>query len=431
MGFFTSKKKEIVRTEPVVQTKSLPQEPSISISFFPGLSGSTTASGVTITQTTVMELSAAYACINLITTDIGKLPISVEQRQTNGGWKALYDHRYNFLLKKPNKRNSKTTFLQNIVLNYLVSGNAYVVIIRDKSGSPTKLIPIDSSMCTVTEQMNGDRYYRVTCKLLCDEITSIKGEKGQTRTIIEEDMIHILNLNRNNDLMGESIIQLAGEVFGLGLAAQQTAARAYNNGASMTGYLKVNGHTNKQTSQKMQEDWNRATQSITNAGSIPVLPADVDFIKTESSPAELQLIESREQIAKEIARIFKVPLHKLGFNETDKAANIEQQERSYVSNALEPITTQLEEQFELKVLFESEINKLRIKFDFSEMILPDKIEQYQASAIGLTNGFLNKDEVRESIGKPPLPNGEGQDFFSPTYTALHTGEGSINIDDKT
>ncbi|GEC64626.1 phage portal protein, partial [Novacetimonas hansenii] len=181
----------------------------------------------------------------------------------------------------------------------------------------------------------------------------------------------------------------------------------------------------------MQEAWNRAQATIVNAGRTPVIPGDVDYVNLATSPAELQLLEAREQITKEIARMYKVPGHKLGFNETDKAANMEQQERAYISDALETITRQLEEQLDIKMLFDSEIGKLRFKFDFSKVISADQLQRYQSYAIGITNGFLNRDEVRELEGYAPIPDGEGEEFLTPTYTAKQDGTGSLNTTGET
>ncbi|PYD65236.1 phage portal protein [Komagataeibacter nataicola] len=427
MGFFN--KREIIKKEPTIDTKSAAiTEPSISLSFFPGFGG-TTASGVSVTNQTVLQLSAAYACINFISTDIGKIPLHL-QVEDNGGWKINKKHPLTRVLKKPNKRNTLVTLLQQVVFSFLISGNGYIVIIRAPDGTPIKLIPVDDWACNVQELMNGDRIYTVTSKMLMDEKTSFSNEDGITRTIREEDIIHIQNNSLYCNYIGLSPIQMASEVFGLGLAAQESAARAFQNGSFFQGYLKVSGTANKNKTAEIAENWNRVSQSVTNSGKTPVVPADVEYVNTGASPSDLQLLESREQITKEIARMYKVPGHKLGFNESDKAANMEQQERAYIGDALETITRQFEEQLDTKMLFDDELGKLRFKFDFSKMIQADQLQRYQSYAIGITNGFLNQDEARELEGRAPLPDGEGQVFHTPTYTAQQDGTGSHNITDS-
>ncbi|GAA09189.1 phage major capsid protein HK97 [Acetobacter tropicalis NBRC 101654] len=428
MGFFSKKEwplKPVDHSKYKPKEKALPTEPSLNISFFPGLSGSTTASGVTVTEQTSLQLSAVYACVNMIATDIAKLPLII-QRQYNGGWKKEQTY-LDKVLRKPNKRDTLYQMLQSLIFNFLISGNGYLAIIRNEDGSVDKLIPVDNWSVTVNEQMNGDRYYYASSKLFVGEKTSFKSEEGAMRVFREEDMIHIQNLNLNGNLYGSSPIQMAGEVFGLGLAAQETAARAFNNGSFFQGYLKVTGTLNKNKQDQVQENWNRAQQSVTNSGKVPVIPSDVDYINTGASPKDLQLLEAREQVTKDVARMYKVPLHRLGFGDSEKAANMEQQERSYISNALEPITEQLKQQLDIKLLFEDDLDNYRFEFDFNKMVMPDMLERYQAYAIALTNGFKNRDEVREAEGNSPLPNGEGQIFLTPTYTAKQDGTGSHNI----
>ncbi|WP_080937655.1 phage portal protein [Novacetimonas hansenii] len=440
MGFFNRKKenvKEITKVEPEIVTKDataeIPQVPidNIGTALFGGYFGGTTASGVTVTTQTVLQLSAAYACINFISTDIGKLPLHLQQ-ETNGGWTVNKDHPLTKVLKKPNKRNDLVKLLTQVAFSFLLGGNGYIVIVRDSQGTPINLVPVNDWQVSVQERTNGDRYYYVNnCRLLCGYKTSFPKQKGSNRTIREEDMIHIENNSLYSNIQGSSPIEMASDVFGLGLAAQETAARAFQNGTSFTGFLKVLGNTNPKETAQMQEAWNRAQATIVNAGRTPVIPGDVDYVNLATSPAELQLLEAREQITKEIARMYKVPGHKLGFNETDKAANMEQQERAYISDALETITRQLEEQLDIKMLFDSEIGKLRFKFDFSKVISADQLQRYQSYAIGITNGFLNRDEVRELEGYAPIPDGEGEEFLTPTYTAKQDGTGSLNTTGET
>ncbi|MCW2267218.1 HK97 family phage portal protein [Gluconobacter cerinus] len=407
---------------------TIPQVPLDNLSFLPGIIGQTTASGVTVTERTVLQLSAAYTCINLITKDISGLPINVK-KSDNGGWKNLENTPYLELLAFPNKRQTTLTMLQTLVFAYMVSGNGYVVIIRDKTGAAINLVPVDPWNVNIEEKNNGDRVYHVTERLLSDYRTSIKSEKGINRRIREEDMIHIQSINIVDTTRGNSPINLAGEVFGLGLAAQETAARAFNNGSYFQGYLKVQEGTkiNSNKQDQLQENWNRSQQSVTNAGKIPVVPSGVDFVNTGASPVDLQLLEAREQITKDIARMYGVPLHKLGFGDSEKAANLSQQERSYVNGALSCITKQIEQQFNTKILFRSDFNKIKFEFDFNELVIPDMLERGQYYAIAITNGFMSKDEVRELEGYAPIPDGQGNTFLSPTYTAQQDGTGSHNI----
>lgn len=433
MGFFSKKEWPLKpvdhsKYKPKEQRKAdtIPQPPLDNFSFLPGIIGSTTASGVTITERTVLQLAAAYACIQLVTKDISGLPINVKKAD-NGGWKKTDTTPYSELLAFPNKRHTTVTFLQMLVFSFMVSGNGYIVIIRDNTGTAINLVPIDPWNVSIEEKQNGDRVYHVSERLLYDYKTSFKSEKGMNRRIREEDMIHIQSSNIVNGIQGNSPISLAGEVFGLGLAAQETAARAFNNGSFFQGYLKVQGTLNKDKQDQVQENWNRAQQSVTNSGKVPVIPKDVDYINTGASPQELQLLEAREQITKDIARMYGVPLHKLGFGDTDKAANLSQQERSYVNSALSSITKQIEQQFNTKILFRSDFNKIKFEFDFTELVLPDMLERGQYYAIAITNGFMNKDEIRELEGYAPIPNGEGQAFLTPTYAANQDGSGSHNI----
>ena len=382
----------------------------MSISFFPGIAGATTASGVTVTPQTALQLSAVYTCVHMISTDIAKLPVFI-QKEDDGGWKKDKKNPINTILRKPNENDTLYTMLQALVFNFLISGNGYVALIRNRDGSVKKMIPCDNWAVTVNQQVDGTILYYANNKLFMNERTSFRKETGQQRTFRNEDMIHIQNFNLAGSVYGTSPIQSAGEVFGLGLSAQEAAARAFNNGSYFQGFLKATGAQSKQKLDQMKDAWSRVQQSVTNFGSTPILPHDVDFINTRVSPQDLQLIEAREQVTKDIARMYKVPLHRLGFGDSEKAANMEQQERAYISSALEPITEQLVQQMNLKMLFDEEYDDFRLHFDFTQMLMPDMLQRYQAHAIALTNGFMNRNEVRSLEDLPPLPDDEGNVFL--------------------
>lgn len=417
-------------TKKTISPSSTLTEPSLNISFFPGISGGTTASGITVTQQTALQHPTLIACVNMISNDISKLPLDIKSKDQEG-WKVDTTYYLNDVFCAPNRRFTMIATLQKVVKNYLLSGNGYLVVIRNPDGSVDQLIPVDNWDVTCSEQNDGSRLYYVTSKLLCGLRSSFKsdGLENSQRRILEEDMIHLMN-SFSSYSYGSSPVQNSSETIGLGLASQEAAARSFNNGTHLNGILKLSAPANQSAMDRIADEWARTQADVTNTGKTPVIPSGVEYVPITVTPAELQLVEARDQASKDIARMYGVPLSKLGYADTEKASNLEEQERSYISNTLEPICNELCQQFVHKLLFSTDFRKYKFAFDFSSMTLADQKERYQTYAIAITNGILSRDEVRALEGYAPIPSGQGQEFLTPTYTANHTGDGAFNTGPK-
>ena len=100
--------------------------------------------GNDITNDKALTLTAVWCAIRLLAESVSAMPISVYTKQVNGD--KLEDVKnpiYNLLKFKPNFYQDKVTFLEYIMLSILTEGNSYIRIIRDNSGTPTQLIPLN------------------------------------------------------------------------------------------------------------------------------------------------------------------------------------------------------------------------------------------------------------------------------------------------
>lgn len=370
------------------------------------MGGNITSSGVTVTDRTAMQHHAVYTCVRTITCDIANTPLRVERKFPDGGWKADYQHPLTKVLKNPNDRMVTYELLEAIILNTMRTGDAFVVVIRDKQGNPIKLIPTKAFSVTVIEDSaDGELYYKVTENLLKKHKTSISTETGATRTIYHEDMVRLRNFSYDNGVNGLSLFQIASDAFGLALATQEAASRAMANGAHINGYFYADGAIGPEQAAAQAHELKKTITGPTNAGVFPM----VNGVKYESIPtnvAELQLIEARREETMEVARMFRVPLFKLGMNDTEKAANVSEQEQSYINNTLSQYTHPLEQHLDRVLLSDKEKDVYRIRFDFSKKAEPNEQIRGQFYTSALTTGWMNRNEVREREDMGTIPGGD-------------------------
>lgn len=374
----------------------------------PGLlSGGTTFSGAVVTPSTAMKSNTVYTCVTTIASSISKMPLKVQRKDTNGGWTDTENHPLALVIGRPNSRDkSWYQFLNNNLIQYLLFGNAYIAIIRGRDGRPEELIGLDSGQVSVSEAQNGDRVYNASSKQFLDKKTSITKETGPTRTILQDDMIHLLGPNLNNNIIGQSPITLASEVIGIDLAIQETRAGAFRNGVSIQYIIKTAGRYKPEQLQSLRENLIRGIAGTANTGVGPALPPDVDLIPMNLSPRDLMLPEMGEESKRNVAMLWNFPPHKLGLDDKDAAASIEQKERTYISETLEPITRQFEQIANDLLLVGDDKNHFRIKFDDTQLVMPVYKDRVDAGSKAVITGLISPNEWRAREGLPGYESGD-------------------------
>ncbi|HER6553708.1 TPA: phage portal protein [Streptococcus pyogenes] len=105
-----------------------------------------TTSGENVDEFKAMQTTAVYACVRILAEAVASLPIHIYERTENGKEKKL-DHPLYFLLHdEPNPEMSSFIFRETIMSHLLIWGNAYVQIIRDKSGMVSLLLKQKASV---------------------------------------------------------------------------------------------------------------------------------------------------------------------------------------------------------------------------------------------------------------------------------------------
>jgi HK97 family phage portal protein len=190
--------------------------------------------------------------------------------------------------------------------------------------------------------------------------------------------------------------QFAAEI-GFGTAIRDYAANMLGRGIP-AGYLKVTAPDLEQTeADNLKERWMTA-----HGGSvrrIAVLNATTEFHPLQLDPQALQLAELLRLSAWEIALVYGIPPYKLGISmgSNNTYANVESQSIDYVQDSLLPWARRIEASFDAILPWGT-----TLKLNLDGLRRADTKTRYDAYAVGLSNGFLTVDEVRERESLPPL-----------------------------
>ena len=133
-----------------------------------------------VSRDSSLTFSAVFSCVRVISESIASLPIKVYKVEDDSDKINDVSHPvYNLLARYPNSYMTPYTFLDTLMTNLLVEGNAYFYIERDSSARPVSLIPINPQDVKVIKH-EGNIIYDV---------------KDFEIGIMKEDMLHFFNLS--------------------------------------------------------------------------------------------------------------------------------------------------------------------------------------------------------------------------------------------
>lgn len=364
------------------------------------LSTKNSTAGVRVTSTSAMQVSAVWACITVRSEDIAKLPVHLYRRRKDGGKERAVKHpAYRLLLEQPNPRNTAFEFKQIMQMQCDLHGNAYAVKEIDARGQVVALWPLDSTKVQILTFNDGrELFYRVTM------------EKGRQVTVPGEDMLHVRG-NSLDGVTGLSPISWQRETIGHAMAAEKYGAAFFGNSAQPNGALVLPTKISPEAAERLRADWKQRFQGPENAHNLAIFDGGMEWKQIGMNNADAQFIETRKYQNSEIWRIFRIPPHKVGDLDRATFSNIEMQSIEYVQDCLMSIFARWQQALSRDLLLEEERGEFFFEFMPDALLKGDIKSRYEAYAVGLMNGWLSDNDIRD---KENMNRVEGGDqYFRP------------------
>lgn len=358
--------------------------------------GGESKSGQSVTPETAMQCAAVQASVRVLAESVAQLPLILYKRTKDGGKERATDHPlYARLGAKPNGWQTSFEYREAQQVNLALRGNAYAYINR-AGGQVRELIPLHPNRVTV-EQLDDFRVqYRV--------------RTGSVENVIPQTEIHHLRGLSTNGLVGLSPIAMAREAIGLSLATEEHGARLFQNGARPGGIItrpKDAGKWSEDAAKRFLASF-REAYSGDGLGKTALMEDGMSFTVVGMTSEDAQFLETRKYQRSEIAAIFRVPPHMIGDLERATFSNIEQQSLEFVMHSLMPWLRRWEQAISRDLLTERERETYFAEFLVDGLLRGDIASRYAAYAVAITNGFMNRNEVRLRENLNPEP---GLDVF--------------------
>jgi HK97 family phage portal protein len=215
-----------------------------------------------------------------------------------------------------------------------------------------------------------------------------------TETLLQDEVFHLRGLSLDG-LRGAGVIEYARQTIGLGLAAEQYAARFYSQNAMPSVALMHPAKPNREARQRIRDEYEADTGGLANAHRAVVLAEGIEVKPLGLSHEDSQFLQSRQFEVEEIARWFGVPLHKIQMTskETSWGSGIEEMNMDFIASALRPWAQAWQQAISRDLILDE--SQYYAEFLFDAMTVGRLLDRYQAFHLAITDGWMSRNEARE------------------------------------
>lgn len=281
------------------------------------LVSSPSTGGQRVTRETALSLLVVLGCQSLISDSIAAMPVDIMGPGADGRMAPAPN--VPSWVEQPNPEMDRVDFVSSVIMSLLGDGNAFLAPVRDQRGTVAEVYVLDPGRVTV-QRVAGRVMFSLDGKPVTDEIAMVRG------TVLP------------GSLRGVSPIEAARQVIGLGLGAQDTAARFYAQGAVVPGVIQTSGNLTIEQLREIRDQW-VASHGGSSKSHLPVvLTGDAKWQGISMTQEQAQFLESRRYTDAQIAgQLYRIDPSLLGIpNEGTSMTyqNVESRNRAFVQNLL-------------------------------------------------------------------------------------------------
>jgi len=364
----------------------------------PPVNAARSATGAIITPNTTLALSAAWACIWLISDAISTLPFILNRRQgaVNFGSPATDKPLYAVLHDQPNAQMSSCEFWQVMIACDLLWGNGYALKTTNSQGDVVSLDPLRPEYVVPYRHPPDNsiryRYYSpmATADYSADQIFHLKD-----RTL--------------DGLVGLSRIEYARNALGIARAADEATAETFKNGLRSGGFVKSDKYLKVDQRDELRASLRKFSTGGPESGGLMVLEGGLDFTALTMNPQDVQLLSSRQFAVEDVCRFFGCPPVLIGHaaaGVTSWGSGIEQLLLGWLSLTLRPYVRRIEQTVQRSLIAIPDRASLYLTIDTDDLLGADSAARAALYSTLSQNGVMTRNEIRAKEDLPPMPGGD-------------------------
>jgi len=344
--------------------------------------------GEIVTELTALAHSAVISAVTILADSIAAMPL--ELTRTRGG--RIEKLPTPSVLQRPNDRQNMFEFVHQTMATLALHGNAYIYAPQGNNGLPLEMRNIHpKAISRIALSDTGEMIYEM-------------GKQEYSSKDIRA--IHWLILP--NQLRGVSPIDTMRNTVGMGLAMDRFLAQFYGEGATPSSVLETDGALTPDQARQIRDSWEESHYKHRKPA---VLQGGLKWRSITTSAADMQMLEHKESIIRDIARVYRIPLHLIigtgGDSQTYQ--NLEAVGSAFYQYTLLGWVRRLETAFSEML----PINE-QVRFNASEFLRADLMTRVKAQQLQILSGTMTPNEAREIENREPYDG--GNDFSAPSVT---------------
>ncbi len=351
--------------------------------------------GEPVTDSSVLSISSAWACINLLSGTIASLPLMIYRRDANGVREVYRDHPlYRLLHDSPNYDQTAVDFWEFIAASIEMRGNAYARIERNSRGIAS-LMPVNPALMGVRRLQNGSIEYRWS-------------QDGRYFVETDKTMLHIRGFG-GNPLGGMSTLHYGRHTFSLARAVDKSASSTFKNGMRPSGVLTFDKWLTPEQRKLAEEKLASKFQTAADTGKPMILEGGTKWEQLTLAPEDAQMLESRSFSVEEVCRFFGVPPFMIGHTEktTSWGSGIEQQTLGFQKFTLRRRLKRIEQAIEKQLLTTADrASGVSVEFNLEGLLRADSAGRARFYQQMTQIGAMTINEVRDLENLPPVDGGD-------------------------
>ena len=360
--------------------------------------------GSTVTPEKAAKNSNVSACVSILADDVGKLPIHTFNKQKKD--LGMAHPVAKLLYERPNPFMSAFVFKQTIQGHVGIYGNGIAYIEWGKDGYPAALWPLDPVRTSVALDVStGKLQYRT------------QNARGDVFDLQPEDVLHFKTFTMDG-IVGIPPWKTLVDELDSQNAIKSFISDFYRNGTLSSGVLKTATKLNAEAKQKIREEWEKLNSGTNNAGHVAVLDVGLDFQQLGMQLDQAQFLDTQKFGITEVAKVYRVPPHKLAQLDRATYANAEAMGLDYIKTTLLPIFTQWEQEINYKLFTDKERASFYVKFNAAAELRGDSTARAGYYRDMLNNGIYTINEIREMEEMDGIGTDGDKHFVSLNYTTL-------------
>lgn len=355
---------------------------------------STSASGVSVTPSKAMKMSAVYASIRILAETVASLPLIVYEKLERGKQRAENHHLFSLLRDAPNAFMTAMEYREAVQGHIAGWGNAYSFIDYDGAGRVRGLFPLrPDRMHQIVQQEDGQFRYQYQLP------------NGRLQWYPAFQIWHLRGLGMDGRI-GYSPISLMRQAIGLGLAAEEFGARFFGNDARPGIVLEHPGTLGDDAHKHLRDSFTTEHGTLAKSHRVGILEEGITLKEIGIPPEEAQFIMTRRFQLQEIARMYRIPPHMLADLERATFTNIEHQGIEFVVHTMQPWFVRWEQSIKQRLMLKRDRKKYFAEFLIDALLRGDTQMRYQAYSIGRQFGWMSANDIRAKENMNPIPGGD-------------------------